>query len=66
MILNIQYCIGDNRTGGKHMELTIMPFIVTDIFASSDDHLYFNGNFEDWFKYWVGIKTETKLFNTTC
>ena len=48
------------------MELTIMPFIVTDIFASSDDHLYFNGNFEDWFKYWVGIKTETKLFNTTC
>jgi len=29
------------------MELTRTPFIVTDIFASSDDHLYFNGNFED-------------------
>ena len=47
------------------MELTRTPFIVMDIFASSDNHLYFNGNFEDWFKYWVGMKTETELFNTT-
>jgi len=63
MILNIWYCTGDNKTGRKHMELTRILFIVTNIFASSDDYLYFNGNFEDWFKYWVRIKTETKLFN---
>ena len=48
------------------MELTRIPFIVTNIFASSDNHLYFNSNFEDWFKSWIGIKTEIKLFNTTC
>jgi len=66
MILNIQYYTDDTRTREKHIELTRMPFIVTDILAFSDDHLYFNGNFEDWFKYWIGIKTETKLFNITC
>jgi len=47
------------------MELTRMSFIITDIFASSDNYLYFNSNFEDWLKYYVGIKTETKFFNTT-
>ena len=62
MIFNIQYCTGNNRTERKHIEL----IIITDIITFSDNYLYFNGNFENWFKYWIEMKTKTKLFNTTC
>jgi len=48
------------------MELTRLPFILMDIYAFSDDHLHFDGNFGAWFKHWVGMKVNTKLLNRFC
>ena len=48
------------------MELTRLPFILTDIYVSSDDYLHFDGNFGAWFKHWVGMKADTKLSNGSC